>query len=214
MEGVDAEYKKCDSDVEVALACIDTKPSIIIISGTGSMIAGKNSAGEIFTAGGYGHLLGDDGSAYDIGLSGIKSTIRYYDGWGENTSLYERVLKFYNINSPKQLVNIIYNRDLPKSAIADFSEIVSNEAILGDAISNGILLRGAKSLCLQASALIDKMSENPIKIGLHGGVLQNSLILQKLLMGMLKKSYPYAENFIITKSPEHGALDLSFKEVP
>ena len=60
-----------DSDLFIALKATERENSAVIIAGTGSMAAGKNADGEIITKGGYGYILGDEGSGYRIALDGI-----------------------------------------------------------------------------------------------------------------------------------------------
>ena len=66
-----------DSDLFVALEAVDTDGECAaIISGTGSMAVYRDNSGIISHAGGWGYILGDEGSGYSIGLSGIKAAIR------------------------------------------------------------------------------------------------------------------------------------------
>lgn len=70
-----------DSDLYVALEAMDENGECaVVISGTGSMAICRNNGGEINHAGGFGYILGDEGSGYSIGLSGIKSAIRAAEG--------------------------------------------------------------------------------------------------------------------------------------
>src|SRR5439155_299697 len=55
---------------------------VVLISGTGSIAFGRNLAGEERRAGGWGHLIGDEGSAVWIGLEGLRASAHHTDGRG------------------------------------------------------------------------------------------------------------------------------------
>ena len=52
----------------------------ILIAGTGSIIYGKDENGNIYRVGGFGRLLGDEGSGFSIGRKGLQAAAKYFDG--------------------------------------------------------------------------------------------------------------------------------------
>jgi N-acetylglucosamine kinase-like BadF-type ATPase len=51
--------------------------SVVVVAGTGSVVAGRDASGRVVTTGGLGHVVGDEGSAFRLGRALI---VRYLDG--------------------------------------------------------------------------------------------------------------------------------------
>ena len=81
------------NDALIALqAGVGDAPGIVIVSGTGSIAYGRNDRGEASRAGGWGYVLGDEGSGYWIGRLALRAVVRHADGRGRATSLTPRLL--------------------------------------------------------------------------------------------------------------------------
>src|SRR3990170_4420420 len=84
------------NDALVALeAGTPGQPGIVIISGTGSIAYGRNAAGEAARSGGWGHVLGDEGSGYWIGRAALRAVLRAADRRGPPTVLTRMLLKHF-----------------------------------------------------------------------------------------------------------------------
>lgn len=89
------------SDIELAYHHLISQKGILVLAGTGSVVLTKTSQGFL-KAGGWGHLLGDQGSAYSIGLRGIKKVIAFYES-GEDHPWIQQVLDFYGFENVEDL---------------------------------------------------------------------------------------------------------------
>src|SRR3954468_2595883 len=67
-------------------------PAIAINAGTGSIVYGRNAAFEAARAGGWGHMIGDEGSGYWIGRESLAAGMRASDGRGPQTPLTAEIL--------------------------------------------------------------------------------------------------------------------------
>ncbi len=75
-----------ESDARVALeGAFSGNPGSILIAGTGSIMFGKDSKGNIHRVGGFGRILGDEGSGFHIARSGLTAVAKQFDGRGERT---------------------------------------------------------------------------------------------------------------------------------
>src|SRR5438132_14014920 len=102
------------NDALIALvAGAQDAPGIVIIAGTGSIVYGRNAAGEAARAGGWGHMIGDEGSGYWIGREALAAVMRAADGRGPATQLAEDVLAHFNIADTSRLPRIVYDREVP-----------------------------------------------------------------------------------------------------
>ena len=88
------------NDALIALqAGVGDAPGIVIVSGTGSIAYGRNDQGEASRAGGWGYVLGDEGSGYWIGRLALRAVVRHADGRGRVTSLTPRLLAHFGVDA-------------------------------------------------------------------------------------------------------------------
>jgi glucosamine kinase len=127
-------------------------PGIAAISGTGSNTFGVNSRGAAWRCGGWGHIVGDEGSGYMVAVNGIRAVLAYRDGRNDWTELVPRLLEFYRLQQIEDIKPIIY-RDFGKARIAAFAEQVARAADEGDDMATGIFRQAAADLAEQISAV-------------------------------------------------------------
>lgn len=127
-------------------------PGIAAISGTGSNTFGVNSRGQVWRCGGWGHVLGDEGSAYLIALHGIQHAVAWRDGRGEWTSMIPRLLDFYALTTIEDIMPVIY-RPFDKARIAAFAEQVAEAAADGDEPAIRIFRQAAADLARQIEVI-------------------------------------------------------------
>ncbi len=191
-----------DSDLFIALKATEKENSAVIIAGTGSMAAGKNARGEIITRGGYGYILGDEGSGYRIALDGIREAVRSLDKTGEETLLGEMLLDFADVTAKEELVDKFYSPEKDRKALAAFAQKVSLAAEKGDKKAAEILCNQAEELFLTAKALLSEMPEKPY-VFLYGGVFQHSEIFRNHFARLMSEKVSRCE--LMTKEPVFGA---------
>jgi glucosamine kinase len=127
-------------------------PGIAAISGTGSNTIGVNSRGQAWRCGGWGHILGDEGSGYLIALRGIQHAVAWRDGRGEWTSMIPRLLDFYQLKNVEDVMAVIY-RPFDKARIAAFAEQVAESAAEGDQPAVRIFEQAAADLARQIEVI-------------------------------------------------------------
>src|SRR6185437_6227673 len=81
---------------------------VALIAGTGSIAVGRNAAGVAARVGGWGHLLGEEGSGYAIGSAALNAAVRAADGRGEPTSLLQRILATWGLSAAPELIPYVY----------------------------------------------------------------------------------------------------------
>lgn len=191
-----------DSDLFIALKASEKKNVMVVIAGTGSMVAGFGTSGEIVTRGGYGYILGDEGSGYRIALDGIHAAVRSLDNTGEKTVLGEYLLEFSGVKAKEELVDAFYNPEKDRKAIAAFSPYVSRAAEEGDAVARKILFSQCELLSCGVKSLLPEMPEKPC-IALYGGVFQHDEMYRNHFAELVK---PYCSSCeLLTKEPAYGA---------
>ncbi len=157
--GVDPSRMELFEDFRTAYtSCFVDEPGIVAISGTGSSIYGECEGIEV-RVGGWGHLLDDEGSAYQVGRDGMAAALRYFDGRGPETKLLEEMLRYLGIDSPELVVPKVYGSPNPKKLVAGFAPRVVKAALEGDEVAKEILRRYAKQLAQAIAAAIKRLRE-------------------------------------------------------
>ncbi|SDK00682.1 N-acetylglucosamine kinase [Sediminibacillus albus] len=129
---------------------------VLVISGTGSNALGMSRTGAIFKSGGWGHILGDEGSGYQIGLQALNKVTRAYDGRDKDTMLTRLILEKLQLQKVEELVSYIYGNKQEKKDIATFAELVIAASEQGDEISLEIIRQAAAELTNHVESLFLK----------------------------------------------------------
>ena len=200
-----------DSDLFVALEAMNAENECAaIISGTGSMAVMRNADGKISHTGGWGYILGDEGSGYSIGLSGIKSAIKSAENRGPETSLLGECLKYFSISSIYELIDLYYEKTVSRKVTAAFAKNVCKCAESGDDVAINIIEAEADELSKTALGLL-KEAKKEIPIGLWGGIFQNIAIFRNRFIKSLSVKGFNVVN-LISFTPEIGAVFAAYKE--
>src|SRR5207244_2124432 len=114
-----AERVQVVNDAEIVLAAgTEENWGVACIGGTGSFAWGRNRSGETARAGGWGYILGDEGSGFDLARQALRAATQFADGRGEPTRLLQDILKFWNLEAPHELVAQVYHSGLKHSDLA------------------------------------------------------------------------------------------------
>jgi N-acetylglucosamine kinase-like BadF-type ATPase len=133
------------------------QPGIIVISGTGSVAYGKRADGLEARAGGWGYLMGDEGSAYDIGCAALHAITQAADGRSPQTRLSAMLLAHFNAERLEEIHRRIYSFVIDRPAIAGLAAVVGAAAQAGDAVAQHLLAQAGRSLAEAAWAVIRKL---------------------------------------------------------
>lgn len=199
-----------DSDLFVALEALDANGECAaIISGTGSMVVHRDSNGIMNHAGGWGYILGDEGSGYSIGLSGIKAAIRSAENSAPETSLLAACLEYFSINNIYELIDLYYEKTVSRKTTAAFAKKVAECAESGDSVSKIIIESEAKELAKTALGLFENKTKT-LPIGLWGGIFQNNELFRVEFAKILSAN-GFNDVKLINFTPEIGAIFAGYK---
>lgn len=121
-------------------------PGVLVIAGTGSIACGRDREGRFMRVGGWGYLVGDEGSGFWIGREAIRATLSAEEGWGEATLLRKMLADTFGTNDSGEWLSALYRTQNPQSLLAQIAPLVSEAAEQGDAQAKGILLTAADHL--------------------------------------------------------------------
>jgi len=189
---------------------IDT--GIVVIAGTGSLAGGKNPEGKVFSCGGWGPLIGDEGSGYWIGLKAINAASKSADRRLPYTVLKDRITEYFKLHNIAQLVDQVYRRGVSRYEIAQISPLVTGSAEEGDMIAQEILEEAGRELALLTRTVIRELSYPDSKISTVGGVFSSgSKFLNETFGREVKSVYPDVSIVSPRFPPVAGALILGFR---
>ncbi|WP_409343877.1 N-acetylglucosamine kinase [Paenibacillus sp. MBLB4367] len=200
-------------DAQIALmATLGREEGIIAISGTGSIVFGLSPEGERYRVGGWGHLLGDEGSGYEIGLRTLRTIMRSFDGIIPPTRMTDLLLEAYGFSSLAELKPYIYNDSIQKSDIAKFAEICIRASEDDDKAAVNILLYAAGELADAAIALIGKNEWfQACDLVTTGSIFTHSSRFSGLFREKVAGTYPGVTLHASTQPPAYGAALLALK---
>lgn len=166
-----AEEVRVISDFQAALQdAFDDGSGILLISGTGSSAWARHRDGRTARAGGWGEIIGDEGSGYWLGVSALRYCLRAHDGRGADDRWIQLVLGNTGVATPEALVRW--------SAAASKGEIAALAPIVFDALSHrvagahALIEDAASDLALHVGALFEKLKpwDEPPTVALTGGM--------------------------------------------
>ena len=131
-------------------------PAVLVLSGTGSCCLGKAADGRMGKMGGWGHILGDKGSGFEIGLRGLKAVVFYFDRDDKWTRLGERLLTATGGNVPDDLIDWVAGAD--KEAVAALAVEVFVAAKKRDRIARDVLKGAVATLAKDAADCAQKVA--------------------------------------------------------
>jgi len=203
------------NDALIALvAAAGDAPGVVIIAGTGSIVYGRNAAGESARAGGWGHMIGDEGSGYWIGREALAAVMRAADGRGPQTDLTAALLGELEIQDVSRLPRIVYDRAQPRMAVAALGPLVQRVREAGDAVAGRILERAAEELVLAARSVTARLEMRGEAFGFHlaGSVFRLVPWLVADLTRRLAEVAPRSAVSLLDVEPAMGAVRLALAE--
>ncbi len=198
------------NDALIALeAGVPGQPGTVVIAGTGSIAYGRSADGRGARAGGWGYVLGDEGSGYWLGRLALRAVLRAADGRGEQTGLTDRVLAHYGVAKPRDLVREIYERGTRPSAIASLAREVGAAADAGDGIAGHLVTVASQELAKAAHSVASRLAIEAEPVVLSGGTLLGLGQLRRQLTLELSRVLPRARVLPLTTAPAYGAVYLA-----
>jgi N-acetylglucosamine kinase len=189
---------------------------VVIIAGTDSIAYGINARGTRRRAGGWGHVFGDEGSAYLIGREAVQAVLRAHDGRGEATLLADALCAHLNVAQMDELLTALFSHEWSVTEIAALAPVVVGAARQGDAIACQILTRAAEDLGWTAAAVIRglQMERDEFEVALVGGVFRAGKLVREPVQEILARVAPRARCIAPRHDPATGAALMALQALP
>ena len=187
------------------------QPGVIVIAGTGAVAYGRLASGEEAQSGGWGYLIGDEGSGYWLGIEAMRAAVQASDGRGDPTTLVGRIPKHLHLPDLRALHRKLYAQEVSRSAVASLATVTADAARAGDAVAVQLLARAGQELAQAALAVITRLGrlDSGQPIYHTGGVFRAGALILDSFEAMVASRSPNSTVHAPAFSPAVGALLLA-----
>jgi N-acetylmuramic acid 6-phosphate etherase len=187
---------------------------VAIVAGTGSIAFGRSRDGRIDRAGGWGYILGDEGSAYVIVTAALRASARAADQRGPATDLLPRFLAKLQLTKPGELISTIYGGGWDRARLATLAPLVM-EAAQTDEVARNIVVEAAAELARAAATVARKlaMDKQKLPLALTGGVVLSNAGFREQIVSALQSLGIVADPVTPVAEPAEGAIRIALERL-
>jgi glucosamine kinase len=193
-------------------------PGVLLIAGTGSAAFGRSPAGTTGRCGGWGPVIGDEGSGTWIGRRALSIVSAAADGRESQTALTGAILTAAEVNEVMDLIP--WAASATREQIASLAPVVFSVAEGGDLRANAVISLAVEELMLHIRALGQSLfgdERAAIPVALAGGLMSKGSTLRKRLEHRLRAAVPGAQvkpgQIVPARGAVRGALRFVGAEV-
>lgn len=197
-------------DEEIALdAAFEGRPGVLALAGTGSNVIARDAAGRILSAGGWGPVLGDEGSGHWIGLEGVRAALRARDEQRPSL-LLDAIQEAWGLDDLREVIQRGNASSSP--GFADLTPVVLRAAEGGDAVAAEVLARAGEELARTVRVVLERMDQaaGPEQglppVALAGSILQEIAPVRESMIAALHCVWPGLVVRVERVNPVLGAL--------
>jgi len=204
---------KHDSMIALYAATLG-RPGIVVNAGTGSFATGIDAHGRVIRAGGWGNIIDDEGSAYDIGKLGIRASLRALDGRERKTAIAKMLVTKFKLRTLENVVHDVHEKPMTVEEVSAICKLVAQAALRGDRAARSIFAHEGRVLARLVSTIAQRLDMTRSKPNVYctGGVFKAGAIILNPFRRELRKSIP---RFTIARArfePVVGAFIMALKE--
>jgi N-acetylmuramic acid 6-phosphate etherase len=192
-----------DSESAIA-AAFRNDDGIVVIAGTGAIVIGRNS-GIVEKAGGWGHVLGDRGSGYDLVRDAVRIALKKYDLKRELSLLLVHVMRDLAVNSVHEVAAWITAAD--KMSVSRLAKFVFMEKEDPEVLK--VIQEKANELAECVIAVCERLKMDQPVVKLRGGIFAHQTLYQNLVKESVQGKFPNAKVEVCTESAAVGAAWLA-----
>lgn len=203
-----------EEDTVIALAGASIcGTGVVLIAGTGSVAFGRNKEDVTARAGGWGYLMGDEGSGYDVSLAAVRAAAKAADGRGPKTALTGMISTYLEVEDLEGVHRKLYSGSLLRGDIAGIAKSVARAANAGDMVAIEILKRAGDELAMTAAAVIHRLGLAAGEAVVYpvGGLFSAGNALLRPLEESLTRCAPGARLMPPAFAPVIGAVFLGLQ---
>lgn len=202
------------TDAEIALEdAFGAGPGVLLTAGTGSIAYGKGPTGLLARCGGWGPVIGDEGSGSWIGRRALGIAAASSDGREPESALADAIGAALGLGSIEQLIP--WAAAASPADLGKLAPVVLEVAATGDLRANSLVTLAVEELALHVRTLARKLFSDEraaFRLAMNGGLLAPKLLLRRRLEQRLKSIAPGATVLVERVVPERGAARFAMRE--
>jgi N-acetylmuramic acid 6-phosphate etherase len=200
-----------DVTTDVALLLVAGTPEgwgVAVVAGTGSIAFGRAPDGREARAGGWGPLIGDEGSGYSLGLAALRAVARAADGRHEATRLQERLFSHLGLQRPEDLIPYLQRGGADRAAVAALAPLVVEVAAEKDEVARHIVEVGGYELDLATTVVANQLGLDAkrLPVALSGGLLVGCAPYRNYFLAGLEHVGVFPDPVTVVEEPARGAV--------
>jgi glucosamine kinase len=201
------------TDLDLTLEATGSGPAIVLIAGTGSAAVGRGAEGQMARVGGHGPLLGDEGSAYDIGQRASINALRAADRGMPNSALATRILRELGMGDWEEFQLRVYN--MPDEVFPRIFPVVAETAEEGHESARGLLRDAAEALASLVADLVERLDLKSCNFLLvkSGGMIGRAPYFDRLMDERLRLAAPHAQFGELAMTAAEAAARLALRQI-
>ena len=191
------------------------EPGVVVIAGGGAIAYGVTADGREAVSSGFGYLIGDEGSAFDIGRRAVAAATRASDGRDPPTAWVGGVTSTFGLAGMREVTRVVYGEGFSRDRLSTLAPLVVEAARAGDAAANRIVTTAGEELAGAALAVIRQLHRpgTPVAVYPTGGVFRAGAILLEPFRAALRRGWPEASDRAPAYPPVVGALILARRAI-
>jgi N-acetylglucosamine kinase-like BadF-type ATPase len=203
-----------DKDASLAGGTLE-RPAVLVLAGTGAIACCLDSEGREAMTGGWGYLMGDEGSASWIAPRALSAATRAEDGRGPDTCLRQRIPRHFGVESLRALHPLIYTQQIDRVRLASAARVVGEAAYGGDAVAQALMAEAGRHLGDAAVVVMRRLNLGgvPVPVIVAGGVFKAGAVVVNPMMARIHAAYPLAYYQPPRFPPVIGALFLALRSI-
>jgi N-acetylglucosamine kinase-like BadF-type ATPase len=191
------------------------RPAAMVLAGTGSIASAVDCAGHEAHTGGWGYLMGDEGSASWIAPRALSAATQAEDGRGPATLLTTLIPGFFNVQSLRDLHPLIYTQRIDRVQLAAIAGVVGEAAHAGDQAALSILAEAGTYLGAAGACVIRQLGlqQMPVTVTSAGGVFKAGELIVRPMMARIREECPLAHYAPPRFPPIIGAFFMALQSL-
>lgn len=199
------------TDAELVLGDAPAETAIALIAGTGSIAVMRQAAGQLERAGGWGPVMGDEGSGGWIATRALAAVAAAADGRGPATLLTPRLLQRYAVATPADLVAVVQRPEMTRARLAEAARDVEACGAVGDTVAGSILAAAAGHLAALVAAVARRRppGTGPWTLRLGGGLFAQQSLLSTAVVDELRRHGQTPTAVELVTDPAEAAVRIA-----